>query len=371
MGRAQLALHDGGLDGAIRYYSENHTPPILVIEADYAPQELFQRLEALAEHCDMGTDVIVIGSQNDVRLYRDLLSRGVKDYLPKPVEAPALVETLAALLEDSGKELSGRAIAFMGACGGVGSSTLAQNTAWLLADMFEEDVVLLDLDLAFGSVSLNLNLEAQEDIAAALQQHDRLDTQLLSRFVARYNDHLMLLTAPATPTDSEQFEPGALEALAGLVRQTAPFVVFDLPHQWSAWTKTALDSAEEVVLVVPPTLLGLRDCKRLLDLVKASRVADPPVRIVVNRVGGYAKTEVTAKEFETVVGAAPDLQVPHDQSFFGNAANNAKMLGEIKKDHKVVQSLRDFALTVSGRPTQPQAGKGRKRGWLRAGRGRS
>ena len=79
----------------------------------------------------------------------------------------------------------GRIIGFIGARGGVGSSSLAVNTAYNLARQYDEDVLLIDLDLAFGTAALALNLNPMENVAAALDQPDRLDEVLMERFMTR------------------------------------------------------------------------------------------------------------------------------------------------------------------------------------------
>ena len=175
----------------------------------------------------------MLGSANDVGTYRALTSQGVSDYLVGPHTAVKVFEAIEAVAIDPDAPPRGHAVAFVGARGGVGSSTLAANVAWCLAQNFNDDVILLDFDLAFGTAGLSFNVEQQEGIQDALATPDRLDEMLLERFMAVPDVHIMLLCAPASLDVSGDVNPQAFDSLLELVRRTAPFIVLDIPHGWA------------------------------------------------------------------------------------------------------------------------------------------
>ncbi len=210
---------------------------------------MLQKIDLLAEVCDPGTQVIVLGNVNDVQIYRSLVRQGVTDYLVPPVDAKQVLDTITGICADPNDMPPGRVIAFIGAKGGTGSSTVAHNTAWSLSKMFDDDVSVLDLDLAFGTVGLAFNLEAQQGIEDALSHPERLDEVLLERFTAKQDEHLFLLTSHGSLETDAEIDPEAFDVLLNLVRRTAPFVILDLPHLWSRWTRHALGMADEIVLM--------------------------------------------------------------------------------------------------------------------------
>ncbi|MGQ0663784.1 MAG: AAA family ATPase [Pseudomonadota bacterium] len=353
--KLQTSVVMGGAAAAVKHYTENPGAALVLVETHEDAEPLFAALDELAQVCVEGTRVVIIGKHNDVQLYRALVRRGVSEYIPMPVAPDAFLETLAALIADAGAQKQGRLIVFFGAAGGAGSSTVAHNVAWSLARLFKEDTALLDLDLPFGTVALDFNVESQQNVALALSQSQRLDDTILERFMAKHGDNLLLFTAPATLANSSDVDPAALESVLAVVRRNAPFVALDLPRYWSAWTQKALEQADEIVVTALPTLACLRDAKNFNDALTPKRTHDAPIRLVLNRVGAHAKTEMPAKEFETAMGRPPAAIIPNDGAAFGAAANNGQVLGEAAKNHKTVAIFDALATALSAR--KPAAAK--------------
>ncbi|MBX6367692.1 MAG: CtpF protein [Rhodospirillales bacterium] len=357
--RSRVRIEDGGIDGATEHYTEAPTPALLIVESSAAGQdELVASLERLSEVCQPDTRVIVLGAVNDVFLYRTLRRQGVSEYLPVPVDAKALAESVFNLYAEPGSEKLGRLISFIGACGGAGASQLAHNVAFQLARIFDAETALLDFDLAFGTVSLDFNLESPQHMAAVLAEPERIDDTLLQRFMAKYGENLYLLTAPGAMPPSGDVAAPAAEVLLGRTRRNTNFVVADLPSVWTAWTQAILNMSDEIVIVAPPRLTALRNAKRLTELLNARRVNDTPARIVLNRVGASPKTELTLKDFTTGIGQEPLAVINNDPGVFELASNNGQMIGEGKSAQKVVEALKRVAITVSGRSPQKPKRKG-------------
>ena len=133
----------------------------------------------LATVCDAGTRVVVIGSDNDVAPYRELVRRGVNDYVIGPVETLDVVRSICSLFSASEAVAVGRIIAVVGAKGGVGASTVAHNVAWAIARDLALDSVVIDLDLAFGTAGLDYNKDPLQGIANAVFSPDRPDTAFI------------------------------------------------------------------------------------------------------------------------------------------------------------------------------------------------
>ncbi len=242
-------------------------------------------LETLAMECVTGTKVIVIGRSNDVGLYKQLLDAGVSDYLVMPLEPMDFVEAVHRCFRDSTEEKLGRIVAFVGAKGGTGSSTLAHNVAYAMSKRVDADVLLADLDLQSGTLGLNFDIEAKHGMVDVLQSPDRLDDVLLRRLAVSYTDRLHLL--PAT-TDLDKFinlREDDVDHLLDVARSSSWHVVVDLPHILTQWTRKILLEADEIVVTATPDLAGMRNAKNLIDFLKKARPNDPPPRLVLNKVG--------------------------------------------------------------------------------------
>jgi pilus assembly protein CpaE len=130
LGKAHLKIQMGGMAAASEAYRSASTPNVIVLEFEQRAEVILQGLDTLAEVCDPGTRVIVIGRHNDVTLYRELVRRGVSDYLISPVNTLDIVRSICGLYSAPDAKPVGRILAVIGAKGGVGASTIAHNVAW-------------------------------------------------------------------------------------------------------------------------------------------------------------------------------------------------------------------------------------------------
>jgi pilus assembly protein CpaE len=146
MSRAHVAVYAGGITAAILRYSTEPTPQLIVIESGSRPEAFLAQLDKLAEVCDPGTKVMAIGHTNDVYFYRELTKRGVSDYLLAPIDPVSLIVAVSGIYSEPASSKLGQAYAFVGAKGGVGSSTIAHNVGWTIANQGASDVVLADMD---------------------------------------------------------------------------------------------------------------------------------------------------------------------------------------------------------------------------------
>jgi pilus assembly protein CpaE len=366
LAKAKLTMHEGGLAAAVAHYAQAASPQVVIVEED-DDAAMLRRLDELAEVVEHGTRVVVVGELNDIKLYRTLLSRGVSDYLLRPVTAAQVTETLSSLFADPQAAPRGRVIACWGARGGAGSSTLAQNLAWSLGRQLQEGVVYADLDIAFGTSLLAFNIDAKQTVADALANPQRLDEVLMDRCMVDYDDHLQVLAAPGDCSRVAVIGIEALDLLLDMAGRMAAAVVVDLPHVWSDWSEHVLTVADEVVVTAGPDLASLRDTKALLEALAPRRgqSATAP-RLVLNRMDAARKTQLTVKDFEDTLKVTPSLVIPFDPLLFGTAANNGQMLGEAAKGHKIVQSVNGFAVTLAGKaPSRKVAAKKGLLDWLR------
>ena len=239
LGKAHLKIQMGGMAAAIEAYRSAPTPNVIILETE-GRNDILLGLDQLATVCDAGTRVIVIGRINDVTLYRELVRRGVSDYVIAPVTAIDVVRSICNLFSAPEAKAVGRIIAVVGAKGGVGASTVAHNVAWAIARDLALDSVVADLDLAFGTAGLDYNQDPPQGIADAVFSPDRVDTAFIDRLLSKCTDHLSLLAAPATLDRVYDFGADAFDSIFDTLRTTMPCIVLDVPHQWSGWTKRAL-----------------------------------------------------------------------------------------------------------------------------------
>jgi pilus assembly protein CpaE len=355
LSKAHLTVQLGGIAAAVEHYAGQITPNLLIVETRLSGQEALAELDRLAEVCDPATKVVVVGRVNDVELYRELMRRGASEYLVAPLSPLHLIEVISGLYLDPGAAPIGRVIAFVGARGGAGASTLAHNAGWCIAEEFSINTTIVDLDLPFGTAGLDFNDEASQGVADALSAPERLDDVLLDRLLLKRGDHLSLFTAPATLERDYDAVPEAYEAVIDAVRQTTPCVILDVPHGWQPWIKNILLAADDIVMVATPDLTSLRNAKNIIELIKGARPNDTPPRLVINQVGIPKRPEIPPKDFAETMGVEPTAILGFEPAAFGQAANNGQMIMELAPKAPVSESLRQLCRSLTGRGAAAEA----------------
>ena len=348
LAKAHLKIQMGGMAAAIEAYRSAPTPNVIILETE-GRSDILAGLDQLATVCDAGTRVVVIGRVNDVTLYRELVRRGVSDYVIAPAHAIDVVRAVCNLFSAPEAKAVGRVVAVVGAKGGVGASTIAHNVAWAIARDLALDSVVADLDLAFGTAGLNYNQDPAQGIADAVFSPDRVDTAFVDRLLSKCTDHLSLLAAPATLDKVYDFGAEAFDAIFDTLRTTMPCIVLDVPHQLYVWTKRALIAADDILIVAAPDLANLRNAKNMFDLLKASRPNDRAPLYCLNQVGVPKRPEIAASEFAKAIESQPIAAIPFDPQIFGSAANNGQMIAEISANHRAVEMFLQMAQRLTGR----------------------
>jgi pilus assembly protein CpaE len=349
LGKAHVKIQMGGVTAAIEAYRGSPTPNVIMLESDGRGDGILTGLEALAEFCDAGTRVMVIGRTNDVTLYRELVRRGVSDYMLSPVGTIDVVRSICGLFSAPDAKPVGRILAVVGAKGGVGASTVAHNIAWSVARELALDSVVTDLDLAFGTAGLDYNQDPPQGIADAVFSPDRVDTAFVDRLLSKCTDHLSLLAAPATLERAYDFGAEAFDSIFDALRATMPCIVLDVPHQWNAWTQRTLVNADDILIVAAPDLANLRNAKNLFDYLRTARVNDHRPSYCLNQVGVAKRPEIKPADFAKALEDQPVAVIPFEPQIFGAAANNGQMIAEVSSGHRTAETFRQLAQMLTGR----------------------
>ena len=355
LGKAHVKIQMGGVAAAVEAYRSSPTPNVILIESQNHSDEILHGLDQLAEVCDSGTRVVVVGRVNDVTLYRDLTKRGVSEYLIAPVGTIDVVRAICGLFSSPDAKPVGRIIAVVGAKGGVGSSTVAHNIGWAIARDLNLDSVVTDLDMAFGTAGLDYNQDPPQGIADAVFSPDRVDSAFVERLLSKCTDHLSLLAAPATLERVYDFGADAFDSILDSLRGTIPCVVLDVPHMWSGWTKRLLVGADDILVVAGPDLANLRNAKNMVDLLRAARPNDHRPYYCLNQVGVPKRPEITPADFAKALEDQPLAIIPFEPQIFGTAANNGQMIAEVSKGHKTAEMFRQLAQILTGRAEAKRA----------------
>lgn len=349
MSKTRMSVVPGGIKRAIERFKEVNTPNLLILETDDAGYGVFSDLEGLAEVCDEDTRVIVAGSSNDVSLYRELLRQGVSEYVVTPISAMQIIDSIGTIYEKPESVPRGKVFAVVGGKGGVGSSVIAHNLAWHIAEDLGRETLLVDMDVEFGTSGLDYNLDIKRGLIDALASIDTLDDVKLRRLIYSQTDRLSILASPGTLLQRTEITGEQMDNFLDLLRYTASVIVLDLPHNWSPSTQASLHQADEIIFVATPDLACLRNLKMLYQNTVEGRPNDSPPAVIINQVGMSKRPEIPIKDFEEILGCSVESTMPFDAALFGKAANNGEMLAEISKDSTPANLIRILAQKLNGR----------------------
>jgi pilus assembly protein CpaE len=342
---------EGGVAAARTLLATTKPPALLIVDIT-GSEDPGQDIAELSGLCGGAAAIIAVGIVNDVRLYRRLRESGAEDYLVKPVSGDMLAAALASAMQPKSSvapaaaaSTGARRIALIGARGGTGTTTLAVSIAWDLAKG-RQKVVLLDLDLHFGSTAISLDIEPGRGLRDLLTHPDRIDTLLIDAAAGRAGDHLRILSAEEPLEDSFELSPEGLATVLEALSATSDFVIIDVPRVLGPLSRQVLATADIVGVVTDLSLPAMRDTQRLVAMIKSVR-DDAQTVIIANRVGGVAG-EIGIADFERAIGAKVDYSVRFDKPSAVASAETAKPLAEVAKAPQTQKSLRELTDGLAG-----------------------
>lgn len=356
-------VYAGGIAAGVRMLGGMPCPEFMIVDLSECTDPRAD-MQSLADVCEAGTVVLAVGSINDVTLYRDLLNAGVHDYLVKPLSAEALRDAivsaqdamLAPEAEDEPEDATpGERVVFVGMRGGVGTSTLVSNVAWLMADK-QEKTVLLDLDLYFGTSAMQFDLEPGRGLSDALENPDRVDGLFLERAVVKPHEHLAILGSEAPVGSLQEPAGGSLQHLIGSLADSFKNVVVDVPRQMLGAHSDLLSAAKDIVLVTDYSLTAARDCIRMIAHIK--QVApSASVHVVASNTAANAQ-EVEQKDFENSIEHETDVTIPSDGKTLMASAQRSKPVVEDAAGSKLAAAYRDVLAAITAVDEDAEAGGG-------------
>ncbi|APO87202.1 AAA family ATPase [Marivivens sp. JLT3646] len=352
MSRAHVSVAMGGLEAAILAFPVGRTPDVIIVEHDGDIEEL----EQLAEVCAISTSVIVIGSTNDVVLYRKLSALGVADYLFKPLDDVILIDTLARVFASRRVGRGGTVCSVFSAGGGTGSSTIAQNFAVALAKSPDVKICVIDLDMAMGTTALNFDLKPMRGLRELLlSQKDFNIADVEQTAIDRRNGVSILASVPSLQ-DFALPDPERVGHLLELARTLWDYIIIDLPPGWSELHADMFATSEMALIVAKPNLSSFQAASVMMRMNESLRKTLTKPQIVLNRLRRRAKTDLKSDDFLRISGGLPVHEFSENDALYADATEQGKVVMELPKTGDLEQSFSDLVAQLTGTHFQ-QTGK--------------
>lgn len=344
------AVLRGDIAKAIEYLSDKRSPRVLIV--DITDVELpVTEVHRLADVCEPGVSVIVVGTRDEVGLYRDLLQAGVADYLVKPLTDNLIAKALNVARGGPDpvpiSRKLGKLIAFVGARGGVGTSTMAVNLAWYLANRQARRVALIDLDLQSGVCGLLLNVPASGGLRDALEHPSRVDSLFLERTMIQHGERLYVLNSEEPFEQELEFPENACDQLCEVLREHFHYIIADIPGLLDPNSRRLLEIADVRVIVLDQTLQSIRDAARLSKLNEGNAQQNI---IVLNRAGEAGRHAIKVDEVGAALEQRVRCLVPYQPAILAAAAERGNVAAS--SGGRFADAIAGLAREISGQTPQ-------------------
>lgn len=349
LGKANV--REGSIDTALAFSDWPRDLDLLVVDLATSTDPVADAA-ALKTTLPAACIVIGVGRINDVALYRDLMALGFADYLALPLSEGVMgraVERALELRERNGGAASAtamagnkpRTLAVVGARGGVGATTLAVTLASMLGTRLQEEVLLVDFDLHYGSLMLALDLEAIDALREALDQPDRIDTLFIQQAAQKKSDLLYAIGTEEPPGGGFQPRPHAAADFLRAVHRRFRWIVADVPRGDPVIQRQVVEASTDVLLVTDLSLPGVRDAMRLQQLVH-DVAPNARLHLATGGVVDPRRSAVKIADLERTLKRKVDCRIPADSASALAAVNFGKPLAETAPNSPIVRTLRSL-----------------------------
>lgn len=308
-----------------------------------------------------GVGIIMTGQAPTVDDVRAAMQVGADDFLPKPFNTQAVIDSVQAVankvdlrkqqlaaVESASGHVSAKVVSVYSPQGGVGKSMLAANLAVVLARESGRPTVLVDLNLQFGDIDLMLNITPERTIAAVIQRMNQLDSDLMESFLTTHDvSGLRVLAAPARPEYADTITVFVVEKVLQVLRERYTYIVIDTPSFLQDTTLTALDHSDQIILLTALDLLALHNTKTALAMMQKLRYGPEKVRLVLNR--SNSDVGISPEDVEQTLEYDISAFIPSDGRVAVTSVNEGEPFVLSQPKTQIAQSIRRIAYQLMGR----------------------
>jgi pilus assembly protein CpaE len=351
-----------GNDGLRRWVAEQHD--LVIVDANVANMDGFALVEKVRANEPPGTHIpiVMLGGADPRAKVRGLRS-GADDYQSLPVHPAELLARVRRLLARlAPRPVSGlpgptraQVLAFYGAKGGVGTTTLAINTAIALHRVLRRSVVLVDADLQFGDHRVFLDLGNDKRSIVDAVTAPAIDGDLLRQVVVRHDSGIDLLLAPPNPETAEHIsaERHHMAQIVETLRGMYDYVVVDVDKRLDDHSLDVIAAADRLFVVMTADLSCIKNVRLVLQTMSQIGIQDDRVDLLLNRSNAY--TGISAKSIEAVLKRGIPYQVVNDYRAAISALNSGEPFMHARADSLIGRSLLEFVRAVDAAPVAPRA----------------
>lgn len=334
-------------------------PDVVLLDFEFQSQP-FDLVDEIASKFPMSAVVAVLTEPEMVNLDRVVLS-GARAFIKYPYQSRKLVITIKRVMEllernqvksDEASEsaevyLNTRnTVTVFSPKGGVGTTTVATNLAISLHKATKADVLLIDGKMAFGHISLYLNLLTGNSIIDLIAHAGMLDQQLIKQVVVKHTSGINILPSPSSITEAQGIKPENLFTVIQGLQQIYPYIVIDGGNNLNENTVTYMDSSDKILLVFTPDLASMRDIRQFMEISNTLSYKKEKILFILNLMG--RKADVRSEEIEKILQIRIFGKIPADDELALSSLNEGIPMVLRKSHHPITKAYSKIAKELIG-----------------------
>lgn len=315
---------------------------IVLVNLDPSPEAVLPVVGEVAS-ANGNLSFVATSSSTDGQLILQSIRLGIKEFLPKPIEAKALCEAIDRVkLHRTDVTPVGKLITVMGAAGGVGASFVATNLAVELAALADGRVTVVDLDYRYGQVATLLDVTPTYTLADLCASPEQLEDQVIERALVKHSTGVHVLSRPATLAQADTITAASCVGLLSNLLNFNDYVVVDGPTRSDINARSVLDISDLSILLVQLLVPIVRNAARMLEDLTSDGYSSDRTKVVCNRIGRTVGS-LTLGDLAGALNLSVFATIPDDWLTVSSAINLGETLLTHGPKSKVREALQEIA----------------------------
>lgn len=347
--------------------SESLKPDVILMDVNMPRMDGIRASEMISLK-NPESAIVIISIQAEQEYMRKAMAAGAREYLVKPFSSGELADTIRRVSEFSKKrrlhqmnngnkaisltppKTNGRIVTLFSSKGGVGKTTAACNLAVCLAQKTKQKVVLVDMDLQGGDISIFLNISFKGGLTEIAQEADYCDHSLLETYLCPHMSGIRVLPAPSSPEQAELITAAHVEGILKALKESYDYVVVDTAAAINDITLSCLEVADHILVMINQNLPTLRHAKVNMELLEKLGHASK-TKLILNR---YRSDGLKINDLESNINSTISETMPEDNAVVSGSINKGHPFVLTKPTAEITDSYNNLALML----TAPRASAG-------------
>jgi len=309
--------------------------------------------------------ILALSATREAEYALETMRAGAHDLLCKPLRevdlSIAIEKARKARVRREPAERRGKIVTVFSNKGGNGTTTIAANLSDALATDHGKRVVVVDLVMGQGDVTMFFNVNPTYTVLDLARNNGKADPEYIDSLIVRHSSGVCILADPPRIEDADKISPEQVRDILATLRSTFDVVIVDTTHQFDEKTLAALEMSDTVLLVTLLNLPSLKNTQRSIELFARLGIFDDRVKLLLSRY--LPNDEIPKESIEGILNCPVFYAVPNDYPTVLSSINRGKLLSEVAPEKEITDAFRKMAELLVG-PAAPRETRERKRGFL-------